>query len=115
MIASVSCMAIARDELARFYGSERTAEQADKIKALGFKFATRGGMTVGVEDIEVPLAKLDILDASDLRVADIQKQFRRGLITEEERYREIVAVWQGATKQTTEAVKKNGTPLARWR
>jgi len=100
-----------RDELARFYGSERTAEQADKIKAVGFKNATRGGMTVGVEDIEVPLAKVDILSDSDLRVTDIQKQFRRGLITEEERYRETVAVWQGATKLTTEAVKKNLNPF----
>jgi DNA-directed RNA polymerase subunit beta' len=100
-----------RDELARFYGSERTAEQADKIKAVGFRNATRGGMTVGIEDVEVPAAKLGILEESDKRVTDVEKQFRRGLITEEERYREIVEIWQSATKQTTEAVKKNLNPF----
>ncbi|HEU5089386.1 MAG TPA: DNA-directed RNA polymerase subunit beta', partial [Roseiflexaceae bacterium] len=101
----------ADDELARFFGSERTAEQADKIKALGFKFATRGGMTIGIDDVEVPPAKLGILDESDQRVADVEKQFRRGLITGEERYREIVEVWQTATKSVTEAVKKNLNPF----
>ncbi len=99
------------DELARFYGSERTAEQADKIKALGFKYATRGGMTIGIDDVEVPLSKAGILEESDERVADVEKQFRRGLITEEERYREIVEIWQTATKSVTEAVKKNLNPF----
>ncbi|KAB8142070.1 DNA-directed RNA polymerase subunit beta' [Chloroflexia bacterium SDU3-3] len=95
------------DELARIYGSEMTAIQADKIKNLGFKYATRGGMTVGVVDVEVPPIKLDILASADQRVRDVDKQFRRGLITEEERYREVVAIWTDATKQTAEAVKVN--------
>ncbi|HWQ16137.1 MAG TPA: DNA-directed RNA polymerase subunit beta', partial [Roseiflexaceae bacterium] len=99
-----------KDELARYYGSERTAEQADKIKSLGFKYATRGGMTVGIEDVEVPPAKAEIIRSSEQRVAEVEKQFRRGLITEEERYREIVEIWQKATKETTEAVKQNLNP-----
>ncbi|MFO7170234.1 MAG: DNA-directed RNA polymerase subunit beta', partial [Chloroflexota bacterium] len=99
------------DELARYYGSERTAEQADKIKTLGFRYATRGGMTVGIEDVEVPPAKAEIIKVSEERVAEVEKQFRRGLITEEERYREIVEIWQSATKQTTEAVKQNLNPF----
>jgi DNA-directed RNA polymerase subunit beta' len=98
------------DELARFYGSERTAEQADKIKALGFKYATLGGMTVGIEDIEVPSAKTQIIADSNTRVTDIEKQYRRGLITAEERYRQIVGTWQDATKLTTEAVRNNLNP-----
>ena len=99
-----------RDELARIYGSERTADQADKIKALGFRYATRGGMTVGVEDIQVPDAKKGILSESDGMVLDVEKQYRRGLITAEERYQEIVKIWQDATKQTSEAVKNNLNP-----
>ncbi len=99
-----------RDELARIYGSERTAEQADKIKALGFKYATRGGMTVSVEDIQVPQAKKQILVDSDSQVIDVEKQYRRGLITEEERYQEIVKIWQDATKLTTQAVRDNLNP-----
>ena len=63
-------------------------------------------MTVGVEDIQVPPAKKQILVDSDAQVADVEKQFRRGLITEEERYQEIVKIWQTATKQTTEAVQR---------
>jgi DNA-directed RNA polymerase subunit beta' len=99
------------DELARLYGSERTAEQADLIKALGFKHATRGGMTVGINDVEIPAKKLDILADSDKKVADLEKQFRRGLITEEEQYREIVSIWQNATKETSNAVKANLNPF----
>ncbi|MBK9713459.1 MAG: DNA-directed RNA polymerase subunit beta' [Kouleothrix sp.] len=98
------------DEMARIFGSEKTAEQADRIKALGFKYATRGGMTVSVEDIQVPDAKRKILSDSDLQVNDVEKQYRRGLITEEERYQEIVKIWQDATKSTTEAVKQNLNP-----
>jgi DNA-directed RNA polymerase subunit beta' len=99
------------DEVARLYGSERTAEQADKIKSLGFKYATRGGMTVGINDVEIPPQKIDILTESETRVTEVEKQFRRGLITEEEQYREIVEIWQKATKETSDAVKNNLNPF----
>ncbi|HMP39996.1 MAG TPA: DNA-directed RNA polymerase subunit beta' [Roseiflexaceae bacterium] len=95
------------DELARLFGSEMTALQADMMKALGFKYATLGGMTIGIDDIEVPADKSNILGESEQREADVEKQFRRGLITEEERYREIVDIWQTATRETTKAVKQN--------
>jgi DNA-directed RNA polymerase subunit beta' len=95
------------DELARLFGSEMTALQADMMKALGFKYATIGGMTIGIDDIEVPADKLNILSESEQREIDVEKQFRRGLITEEERYREIVDIWQTATRETTKAVRQN--------
>ncbi|MDW8147167.1 MAG: DNA-directed RNA polymerase subunit beta' [Roseiflexaceae bacterium] len=100
-----------RDDLARYFGSEMTANQADRIKTLGFKYATRGGMTIGVDDIEIPPKKQEILAEAEKRVAEVERQFRRGLITEEERYREIVEIWQNATKQTTEAVKQHLNPF----
>ena len=100
-----------RDDLARYFGSEMTASQADRIKTLGFKYATRGGMTIGVDDIEIPPKKQEILAEAEKRVAEVERQFRRGLITEEERYREIVEIWQNATKQTTEAVKQHLNPF----
>jgi len=99
-----------RQELVRIYGSEKTAQQADKIKALGFKYATRGGMTVGVADIEVPAVKSNILVDAEARVQDVEKQFRRGLITDEERYREVVDIWQNATKEIKDAVQQNLNP-----
>jgi DNA-directed RNA polymerase subunit beta' len=99
-----------RQELVRIYGSEKTAQQADKIKQLGFKYATRGGMTVGVADIEVPAKKIDILVEAEARVQDVEKQFRRGLITDEERYREVVDIWQKATSEVKSAVLANLNP-----
>jgi DNA-directed RNA polymerase subunit beta' len=100
------------DEIARIFGSEMTAVQADRIKALGFRYATRGGMTVGIEDVEVPAKKREIVREADQMVADVDKQFRRGLITEEERYRDVVKIWQDATKETTSAVRENMNPYS---
>jgi DNA-directed RNA polymerase subunit beta' len=100
-----------QQELVRIYGSEKTAVQADLIKALGFKYATHGGMTIGINDIEIPERKHEIVGDAESRVLEVEKQFRRGLITEEERYREIVDIWQKATKQTTEAVRDNLNPF----
>ncbi|NOK57687.1 MAG: DNA-directed RNA polymerase beta' subunit [Chloroflexi bacterium AL-W] len=100
------------DELARLYGSERTAEQADKLKSLGFKYSTHGGMTIGVDDIDIPEAKTSILKESDKRVVEIEKQYRRGLITDDERYRDIVDVWQQATKATSAAVSESLNPFS---
>ena len=99
-----------QQEMARIYGSEMTAQQADMIKALGFKYATLGGMTIGINDIEVPEKKYEIIGDAEGHVSDVEKQFRRGLITEEERYQEVVRIWQEATKQTINAVKENLDP-----
>jgi len=100
-----------QQELARIYGSEKTAQQADMIKALGFKYATLGGMTIGINDIEVPEQKYAIVLEAEAAVLDVEKQFRRGLITEEERYQEVVRIWQEATRQTISAVKDNLNPF----
>ncbi|NTW98131.1 MAG: DNA-directed RNA polymerase subunit beta', partial [Oscillochloris sp.] len=99
-----------QQEMARIYGSEMTAQQADMIKSLGFKYATLGGMTIGINDIEVPEKKYEIIGDAEGQVTDVEKQFRRGLITEEERYQEVVRIWQEATKQTIVAVKENLNP-----
>ncbi|MFP4438143.1 MAG: DNA-directed RNA polymerase subunit beta' [Chloroflexaceae bacterium] len=102
----------AEQELVRIYGSEQTAIQADLIKALGFKYATTGGMTIGINDIQVPEAKRLIIEEAQNRVVEVEKQFRRGLITDEERYREVVDIWQKATKETREAVQENLDPFS---
>ena len=96
-----------QQELVRMFGSDKTALQADKIKAMGFKYATHGGMTIGINDIEVPQRKYEIVGEAERGVSDVEKQFRRGLITEEERYREVVKIWQDATKETIGAVRDN--------
>ncbi|MBS6476100.1 MAG: DNA-directed RNA polymerase subunit beta', partial [Clostridiales bacterium] len=84
------------------YGSNRTAEVLDEIKALGFKFATRGAITVGVKDAVVPAQKKELIAEAEEKVEKINLRYRRGLVTDEERYRNVIAVW----KQTTESVLK---------
>ncbi|MDR1687586.1 MAG: DNA-directed RNA polymerase subunit beta' [Clostridiales bacterium] len=79
------------------YGSTNTAAILDKIKDLGFKYSTKGAMTVSVSDMEIPEAKYALLDAADKEVDKIEKQFRRGLMTEDERHAKVIAVWNAAT------------------
>ncbi|NJN67134.1 MAG: DNA-directed RNA polymerase subunit beta', partial [Chloroflexaceae bacterium] len=97
-------------ELARLFGSEMTAMQADMLKRLGFKHATLGGMTIGIDDIEVPPSKYEIIDEAERQVIEVEKQFRRGLITKDEQYRNVVDIWQHVTKQVRKAVEKNLNP-----
>jgi DNA-directed RNA polymerase subunit beta' len=88
------------DECYRLLGPADTAHLVDGIKDVGFKFATRGGMTIGLWDIVTPPQKAKSLKAADDQVADIDKQFQRGLITEEERYEQVVELW----KRTTDGI-----------
>jgi DNA-directed RNA polymerase subunit beta' len=94
------------DECYRMLGPEETAHLADGIKSVGFDFATRGGMTIGVFDIEVPKDKKERLKAADDNVAQIDRQFQRGLITEDERYEQVVDVWQKTTSGMSDQMMK---------
>jgi DNA-directed RNA polymerase subunit beta' len=86
-------------------GSEATAEVADTIKHLGFTYATVSGMTIAVSDISVPASKQAILEETAARVDEAERQYRRGLITEEEQYNKVVELWTRATDDITQAVK----------
>jgi DNA-directed RNA polymerase subunit beta' len=92
------------DECYRVLGPEETANLVDGIKDVGFKYATRGGMTIGLWDITTPSDKASRLAASDKQVADIEGQFQRGLITEDERYEQVVDLWQKTTKDVSDAM-----------
>ncbi len=89
------------------HGLNRSAELLDYIKALGFKYSTKGAITVSVHDVAVPEAKKKILADSEKQVEEIGKQYRRGLITEDERYSSIIKVWEKATNDVTDAMKDN--------
>ncbi|PLS78408.1 MAG: DNA-directed RNA polymerase subunit beta' [Chloroflexi bacterium] len=99
------------EELLRFYASEQTAAMADRIKSLGFKYSTLGGMTFSAADVEIPQSKPAIMAEADETVRNIEKQFRRGLITKEERYVEVVKAWDKATEEIKDAVQKNMNPF----
>ncbi len=99
-----------KDLVAQVYvavGPEGTAEIVDRIKDIGFKYATRSGLTIAIDDISVPAEKKEILARASQRVDEIEQQYRKGLITEDEQYVKTVELWTLATEEITEAVKKN--------
>ncbi len=91
-------------------GVDVTAKMVDEVKAIGFKYATRSGTTISVSDITVPAAKKDILDRVTQQVSKAEQQYRRGLITEDERYIKTVQLWTEATDEVTEAVRRSIDP-----
>ncbi|HYJ69289.1 MAG TPA: DNA-directed RNA polymerase subunit beta', partial [Nocardioidaceae bacterium] len=98
------------DTCYRQLGGEETAHLVDGIKDVGFEFATRGGMTIGLFDIEIPKDKQERLDAADESVLAIDKQFQRGLITEDERYEQVVGIWQDTTGKMSDEMMKSLDP-----
>jgi len=91
-------------------GAEATVELADNIKELGFKYATRSGVTIAIEDLTIPDAKAAILDEISAKVTEVERQYRRGLITENEQYVKTVELWTEATERVTKAVAKDLDP-----
>ena len=98
------------DECYRLLGADDTAHLVDGVKAVGFEFATRGGMTIGLFDIEVPKDKAKRLVAADAEVDEIDRQFQRGLITDDERYEQVVSVWQQTTQKMSDAMMASLDP-----
>ncbi|MDO8485978.1 MAG: DNA-directed RNA polymerase subunit beta' [Candidatus Limnocylindrales bacterium] len=94
----------------RQLGAEETAHLVDGIKSVGFEFATRGGMTIGLFDIEIPADKPERLKAADDAVAAIDRQFQRGLITEDERYEQVVGVWQETSASMSDEMMRSLDP-----
>lgn len=92
------------DKCFRLLGNSATAEMLDGIKSLGFTYSTRAGITISVSDIKIPGKKEEILSAADKQVEEIEAQFRRGLITEDERYQLVIGVWNQATDDVTAAL-----------
>src|SRR5690606_1475648 len=92
------------DRLYRRYGSGKTAEVLDRIKTLGFHYATRSGTTVGVTDIIVPPEKKELIAAAEAQVEKVEQQHRRGLLTAEERYQRICDIWTRTKEEVTQAM-----------
>lgn len=86
------------------YSATDTSKMLDNIKALGFKFSTKGALTVSVSDMEIPNLKSTILGEADEKVSKIDKMFRRGLITDEERYEKVIDTWNKADDEITKAL-----------
>ena len=86
------------------HGSTATAEVLDAVKSIGYKFSTRAAMTVSISDMTVPPQKPEMIQKAQDTVDKITKNFKRGLITEEERYKEVVETWKATDDELTEAL-----------
>jgi len=97
-------------ELYRLYGSDVTATVVNDIKRLGFRYATQAGITVSAMDIPHPDSKWQIIRSTEKEVADVERMYRRGVMTDDERYRKVIELWQRAYeevgKDTEEAFNK---------
>ena len=95
------------DRCIKVHGIAEAAEMIDTIKAKGFKYSTKGAITMSVADIEVPEEKKELIAEAEKKVDVITRNFRRGLISEEERYRLVIGLWDDTTKQVTKALQDN--------
>ncbi|MCI8519875.1 MAG: DNA-directed RNA polymerase subunit beta' [Clostridia bacterium] len=95
------------DRCIRVYGTSETAEVLDKIKATGYKYSTRGAITVAVSDIEVPEKKKEILAEAEKEVEKIMQMYLSGLLTNEERYQQTIKVWAKASGEVTDAMMEH--------
>ena len=89
------------DKCFRRHGNTITAEVLDHIKSLGFKYSTIGGITVAVADMKIPETKKDLIKDAEVQVEKYEKVFRRGLISDEERYEKVIDTWTKTTEKVT--------------
>ena len=95
------------DRCIRVHGTTATAKVLDDIKAMGYQFSTRGAITISVSDMEIPGSKQEYLAEAEEQVEKITKQFRRGILTNEERYKAVIKTWTGANEKITRALMDN--------
>ncbi len=87
------------------HGFTKSAELLDNIKALGFKYSTKGAITISISDMTVPEAKQKLIRETEKKVVAIEQQYKRGFITDDERYRLVVKEWEKTTKDVTNALQ----------
>ena len=89
------------------YGFTIATEVLDNVKALGYKYSTLGAITISIADMTVPEAKYTLIRETEQKVQDIEKQYHRGFITDDERYRLTISEWESTTKRVTDALQSS--------
>lgn len=89
------------------FGTARTAQMADKIKELGFRYATRAGVSISIEDLQVPQVKRQLLEEAEEDIRTTEDRYTRGEITEVERFTKVIDTWNGTNEQLKDQVIKN--------
>jgi len=93
------------DQAVRKYSNNQVQDILDRIKTVTLHYATLSGLTIGVDDITIPENKWQLLDEPEEKVEEIEKQYRRGLITDDERHQQVVDVWTAATETVSQAME----------
>lgn len=93
-------------ECFKLYGNEVTAEVANEIKRIGFYYATKAGISISAMDIRTPQEKYEIIARTQKEVEAVERNYRRGIMTEEERYRKVVELWTAATDEVAKATEQ---------
>lgn len=89
------------------YGTARTAVMADKLKDLGFRYATKAGVSISVDDLMVPPSKRSLLEAAETEILNTEERFKRGEITEVERFQKVIDTWNGTSESLKDEVVTN--------
>ena len=92
------------------HGTARTAEVLDQIKALGFKFSTRSGITVSISDAVIPQEKQQYLEEAEKQVEEVRRRYDRGLISDEVRYERVIKIWNDTTARVKDALQRSFGP-----
>jgi DNA-directed RNA polymerase subunit beta' len=98
--------------LFRLYGNTMTATTVNEIKRLGFHYATRAGITISAMDVPHPVSKAEILARTEKEVDEVERMYRRGVMTEDERYRKVIELWTRATEEVAKATEQSFDPFA---
>ena len=95
------------NRLAERYSKVEVAETLDELKALGFRWATRSGVTISFSDVVAPPVKAELLASAEEKASKVQQQYERGLITDSERRQELIEIWTRATDEVARAMQEN--------
>ena len=95
------------NRLAERYSKVEVAETLDQLKALGFRWATRSGVTISFSDVVAPPAKAELLASAEEKASKVQQQYERGLSTDSERRQELIEIWTRATDEVARAMQEN--------
>jgi DNA-directed RNA polymerase subunit beta' len=98
------------DEVVHRYDRAQVEQVLDNLKNLGFHYATRAGVTIGIDDVTTPPAKSEILEEHEKRAQKVEQQYRRGIITDDERRQELIEIWTEATDKVKDAMEAQFTP-----
>ena len=95
------------DRTIRTHGFTVASEVLDNIKSTGYKYSTRGAITISIYDMSIPAKKYDLIHSTEQRVVEIEDEYKMGFMTNEERYRAVVAEWEKTTNDVSDALQEN--------